>query len=54
MKHRICEYCGASLDFGEKCDCMEEERIREREIENYIRANLITDDDFQMSFAVCK
>lgn len=21
MKHRICEKCGASLDFGEQCDC---------------------------------
>lgn len=21
MKHQICEVCGASLDFGERCDC---------------------------------
>ena len=20
-KYRVCEYCGANLDFGEKCDC---------------------------------
>lgn len=22
MKHQICGNCGASLDFGERCDCM--------------------------------
>lgn len=54
MKYRSCERCGASLDFGEKCDCMEEERIRERKIENYIRTTFVEDDNFQMSFAVCK
>lgn len=21
--YKICEYCGASLDVGERCDCME-------------------------------
>lgn len=21
MKHQTCEVCGASLDFGERCDC---------------------------------
>lgn len=23
MKFVTCEHCGASLDFGERCDCME-------------------------------
>lgn len=22
-KCKVCEYCGASLDFGERCDCEE-------------------------------
>lgn len=21
MKYKVCEYCGAHLDFGEVCDC---------------------------------
>lgn len=20
-KYKVCEYCGANLDFGERCDC---------------------------------
>lgn len=28
MKFRTCERCGASLDFGEKCDCFEIKRKR--------------------------
>lgn len=23
MKYRICPYCGAHLDYGERCDCMD-------------------------------
>ena len=23
MKYRICPYCGAHLDYGERCDCQE-------------------------------
>ena len=22
-KYRVCEHCGAHLDFGERCDCLE-------------------------------
>lgn len=25
MGYRVCPYCGAHLDAGEKCDCREEE-----------------------------
>lgn len=25
MKFRVCPYCGCALDFGERCDCREEE-----------------------------
>ena len=28
MKYVICPRCGNHLDFGEKCDCEEEQRIR--------------------------
>lgn len=24
MGHKICPYCGAALDAGEKCDCRDE------------------------------
>lgn len=30
MKCMICEHCGASLDFGEKCDCRENEERRSK------------------------
>lgn len=27
LQHKICPHCKASLDFGEKCDCDEQECI---------------------------
>ena len=32
MKYKECEYCGAALDFGEKCDCLEESEIKRKRI----------------------
>lgn len=29
--YRICPYCHAYLDFGERCDCQDEERKRSRD-----------------------
>ena len=29
MKYRICQRCGAHLDYGERCDCEEQEKQRE-------------------------
>ena len=26
MKYKLCELCGAALDFGERCDCMNENK----------------------------
>lgn len=31
MGYRICEYCGAALDPGERCDCQAETKIKENE-----------------------
>lgn len=28
MMYRKCEYCGANLDWGEKCDCGQQEGYR--------------------------
>lgn len=28
--YHICPYCGASLDPGERCDCLEEKQSRKR------------------------
>ena len=28
--YKKCEYCGANLDIGEKCDCQQEEERTER------------------------
>ena len=27
-KYRVCEYCGAHLDFGERCDCQGCRRVQ--------------------------
>ena len=27
---KVCEYCGAHLDFGERCDCQDREDPREQ------------------------
>ena len=24
MKYKICPYCGSNLDYGERCDCMDQ------------------------------
>lgn len=32
-----CEYCGANLDFGEKCTCIEGEETRGNENKGYYR-----------------
>ena len=29
MKYRICQRCGAHLDYGERCDCEGQEEQRE-------------------------
>lgn len=28
MKYIVCEHCGATLDFGEKCNCLEEKESK--------------------------
>lgn len=28
MKCRICPDCGCNLDFGERCDCQEEDKVQ--------------------------
>lgn len=33
LKFRECEYCGSSLDFGEKCDCKKAVEKRKKLIE---------------------
>lgn len=30
MKYRECRHCGASLDFGEKCNCREQKENKEK------------------------
>lgn len=34
MKFQECVYCGASLDFGEKCSCQEESKIKRKQYES--------------------
>ena len=29
MGYRICEYCGAALDAGERCDCQDKEESKD-------------------------
>ena len=28
MKYKLCELCGAALDFGERCDCINDEELK--------------------------
>ena len=37
MVFRTCEYCGAHLEPGEACDCLEEEAAVEQSRETYAR-----------------
>lgn len=32
MKFIECEHCGSSLDFGEKCNCLEEKELNQKEL----------------------
>jgi len=36
---RTCEYCGASLDPGERCDCREEEEQKHQKVEMLYRTS---------------
>ncbi len=38
--HTECPHCGCSLDFGERCDCLDELKAKEKELEaNLDRSN---------------
>ena len=56
MKYRVCPYCGAHLDYGERCDCYEEkERGRENnQADNLERDNVPAGDGGNVSVAVRK
>ena len=30
MSYYVCEYCGASLDCGERCDCKKSQLLRQK------------------------
>lgn len=36
MKFIVCEHCGASLDFGEKCDCLRLKELQKNELSKSI------------------
>lgn len=48
MRYQICSYCGANLDFGEKCDCEDENIRKEMGIEKYIKSNFSLTQTGQM------
>ena len=33
MKFKECPYCGSNLDFGEQCDCQNEQEVAKHETE---------------------
>lgn len=36
MRYNICEYCGAALDCGERCDCIESSlRQKKKSVRHY-------------------
>jgi hypothetical protein len=50
MKYRECEHCGASLDFGEKCNCIEESEAKKKQYESLF----CLDADGQIKFGGMK
>lgn len=47
MFFRTCPNCGANLDHGERCDCLEKEKMKLMEYEKNIRV----EQDGQIAFA---
>ena len=47
----ICPVCGAHLDPGEKCDCLEKVALQEAEQDNWEEI-LFAEDDGQLKLAV--
>lgn len=40
MFFRTCNYCGAALDPGEKCDCQDQKQQRDEQISKSLRMDL--------------
>lgn len=46
MMYEICENCGASLDFGEKCDCQKEEAHTEATVQTSSMLSIPTQHNY--------
>lgn len=49
MMFKKCPYCGAHLDFGEKCDCKEDVNEKTERVKNYEK-KLKVERDGQIMF----
>lgn len=50
MRYWTCPLCHANLDFGEKCDCVEETERKRQKIRNNTRKVLTTEKNGQFRF----
>lgn len=55
MYYNKCEFCGANLDPGEKCDCIEQRarKIRKREAANKLMKELEDSEWIQEKLKIC-
>lgn len=37
MRYKVCKWCGANLDPGEKCECEEQEFMKQLQIDRYLQ-----------------
>lgn len=52
MQYYECPYCGSHLDYGEKCDCREEEAKKEDKTKLFFESALMIEKDGQIRMAV--
>lgn len=53
MKYRVCPYCAANLDFGEKCDCDREARHGDDKLKNEKEKNNGYERIFSLGSCCC-
>lgn len=39
MRYKVCKWCGANLDPGERCECEEHEIRKQLQIDRYLQQN---------------
>lgn len=48
MRYKVCKWCGANLDPGEKCECEEYEVRKQLQIDRYLQQHFETTQTGQL------